>query len=109
MDKIFESIRNERKRQDDKWGADRDLNNYEWLAILMEEVGEASQDSLNGYILRLRGELIQSASVIVAWIENLDRNHPLPTEHNSGTPQGVVDLFDALGFEEKEIKATPKL
>lgn len=68
---IMDAIREERKRQDDKWGADRDLHPFEWLAILKEEVGEAAeialhgrQDSLDHYT-----ELVQACSVTVAWAE----------------------------------------
>ena len=60
------AIIQERKAQDIKWGFVRH-NGPEWLSILMEEVGEMSQDINQGkdYL----EELIQVAAVAVSWIE----------------------------------------
>ncbi len=76
MKKIFQDITAERERQDKKWGAARDLPNYTWLAILIEEVGEIAEGILKEiYWKDAREELVQIASVAVAWLENLDREH----------------------------------
>ena len=69
---ISKLIAKERKRQDDKWGADRDLNDGMWLAILVEEVGEASEAILKD-LPTLKDEVIQVAAVAIAWLENLER------------------------------------
>lgn len=79
MDGILEEIRRERKRQDRKWGADRNLENTLWLTILVEEVGEVADTILEHYPPKtmsaaLKAELIQIAAVAVAWIENIDRD-----------------------------------
>lgn len=108
MEKIFNEIREERVRQENKWGeqnwpvldpllVDRDpqrmCDEYEipnenrarykcqthanrgdltWMHILMEEISESASCGKN--VEALRTELIQSASVLVAMIESLDRN-----------------------------------
>lgn len=71
---IFEEIYLERKRQDEKWGANRPLNTTPFLAILMEEVGEAATDTFAGSLETLRAELIQVAAVTIAWIESIDQD-----------------------------------
>lgn len=70
---IFEELHLERRRQDDKWGANRPLYTTPFLAILMEEVGEAATDTFAGSLNSLRAELIQVAAVAVAWIEAIDK------------------------------------
>ena len=70
----------ERGAQDVKWGQ-QNHDDYIWLAILMEEVGEAAQAILQEQgVERVRGELVQSAAVIVAWLEATDRR-PLAVHH----------------------------
>jgi len=73
-------IKAERKRQDAKWGEQNHDDLY-WLGILMEEVGELAKsiienDSVNGV-----EELIQSASVCVAWYEAINRRTPPVPAH----------------------------
>lgn len=75
----------ERDRQDAKWG-EQNHSPVAWLAILMEEVGEAAHEICNAsidpyipeerpfWLAKLRRELIQVAAVAVAAIESLDRN-----------------------------------
>lgn len=75
---IFESVCNERERQDEKWG----VQNHEpadWCMILGEEIGEVNKAALEAKfegkdISEYRKELIQSAAVIFSMIECLDRN-----------------------------------
>jgi NTP pyrophosphatase (non-canonical NTP hydrolase) len=74
---IFDEISNERERQDAKWGADRKLDDYLWLAILTEEVGETAKAALESDTVLatrsdLRKELVQVAAVAVAWLEGLE-------------------------------------
>jgi hypothetical protein len=77
-------VTDERGRQLQKWGV-QDHSPIEWLAILGEEVGEASKEVLEHHFTghyapdperlnRLRAELVQVAAVAVAMIESLDRN-----------------------------------
>jgi NTP pyrophosphatase (non-canonical NTP hydrolase) len=70
MEHIFELIREERKRQDVKWGAGRNLHNLEWLTILVEEVGEAAKVILEGS--NLQEEVLHVAAVAVVWLECLN-------------------------------------
>ncbi len=78
---ILLSIVAERHRQDIKWG-EQNRPGLKWLAILVEEIGEASQALVESVIAlhesptaspnwddQLEKELIQSAAVIVSWLE----------------------------------------
>jgi NTP pyrophosphatase (non-canonical NTP hydrolase) len=76
QDSIFKAIALERKHQDAKWG-EQNHDDYTWLAILAEEIGESAQavlhDTFGGSASgTLRGELIQAAAVLVAWLENIE-------------------------------------
>lgn len=64
----------ERRRQDKKWGVQNHLPER-WLTILLEEVGEAAHGRLENDRANYREELVQSAAVIVAMIESLDRGN----------------------------------
>ena len=67
---IITEIVEERKRQDEKWGVRNQLHTW-WLVILLEEVGECAKALLEGD--GLRNEIIQSAAVCLAWLENIER------------------------------------
>lgn len=74
---IFDEITNERSRQDKKWG-EQNHDLFDWLTILMEEVGELAQAALHtryggSKASGLRTEAIQVAAVITAMIECIDR------------------------------------
>lgn len=79
---ILEDVLRERERQDEKWGVQTHPPEI-WLTILAEEVGEAAQEVLtkrfgeagNGHG-DIREELIQAAAVLVAWVEQIDREEP---------------------------------
>lgn len=81
MENIFQEIKQERERQDEKWGQQNHLP-IEWCAILGEEVGEVNKAALeshwrykaNDFYQSYRKELIQTAAVCVAMIESLERN-----------------------------------
>ena len=78
-------VLNEIELQKNKWG---EQNHYpeKWLAILMEEVGEASRATLEAYPVKkqlksrlfwlkeYREELIQVAAVAISAIDSLERN-----------------------------------
>jgi NTP pyrophosphatase (non-canonical NTP hydrolase) len=66
--KIIAAIATERTRQDAKWG-EQNHSDCRWLAILMEEVGEASKAILEGTTSEFREELVQCAAVLVSWLE----------------------------------------
>lgn len=101
-DSIIALVRKELARQDDKWGVQgHDLT--EWLAILMEEVGEASKEIVEAHFALRHGdntaanilprlesliaELVQVSAVSVAMIESIERHK----EHWLGT-QSTEDV-----------------
>lgn len=74
-------IQNERDRQDQKWGEQNHGMEW-WLAILMEEVGELSQATLekhfggrHGTDEQIMSEAIQVAAVAQATVECLIRKN----------------------------------
>jgi NTP pyrophosphatase (non-canonical NTP hydrolase) len=72
---IFELINKERDKQDAKWGAlPRCLSDMVWLTVLMEEVGECAEAILKRDWSNLRLEIVQVATVAIAWLED-DQNH----------------------------------
>ena len=75
----FESVLQERVRQDEKWG-EQNYDPFTYLTILMEEVGELSQAALHtrfggeqGGLEHMRKEAVHSAAVALAIVECLDR------------------------------------
>jgi NTP pyrophosphatase (non-canonical NTP hydrolase) len=72
---IFELINKERDKQDAKWGAlPRCLSDMVWLTVLMEEVGECAEAILKRNWGNLKAEIIQVATVAIAWLEDSE-NH----------------------------------
>ena len=81
---VYEEIRAERERQDEKWGK-QNHTPMEWLPIIMEEVGEASKHALEGHFLsssdysqhlsyqQYRKELIHIAVAAINAMESYDR------------------------------------
>lgn len=67
---VMSSVRLERLAQEKKWGQQRH-NVYKWLAILMEEVGEASEAALEGDTIEFCVEMTQVAAVAVSILEAL--------------------------------------
>ena len=79
IDTVFEIIRMERQRQNDKWG-EQNHDDYRWLAILTEEVGELAEailhDEFGGDAAgHTHTELIHTAAVAVQWLECMIRKH----------------------------------
>lgn len=70
---VLQQIRDERARQDAKWGraTERNLPKKTWLTILMEEVGEVAEAILEEDDNNYPVELIQVAAVCVAALEDL--------------------------------------
>ncbi len=69
MEEILQAIRDERARQDAKWGV-QSHSPAVWLTILMEEVGEAAWASLEGDPVGYSEELVQVAAVAIAALES---------------------------------------
>lgn len=72
-DGIVAAIERERVRQDQKWGEQNHDPLY-WMGILVEEVGEAAKNCIEGNIEAYREEMIQVAAVVMAALECLGRN-----------------------------------
>jgi hypothetical protein len=77
---IFGDIVFERIRQESKWGL-QEHGPLQWLAILAEEFGEAAM-AVNeveagritpAVLENLRAEIVQTAAVAVAWLDDWDR------------------------------------
>jgi NTP pyrophosphatase (non-canonical NTP hydrolase) len=78
----------ERARQDEKWG-EQNHDDPWWLAILVEEVGEAAQAMLEateeaGDPRRLRKEVVEAVAVGLAWLECMERRAPPSTVGATG-------------------------
>lgn len=91
VDAIYAVIQ-ERKRQEEAKAsgkftytcADVEMTDSERFLVLGEEFGEVARGVLEshgglvreaGSLLRLRAELVQVATVAVAWIEGIDKQH----------------------------------
>ena len=64
-------IQIERNAQDEKWGEQRH-SDEKWLAILLEELGEAAKAILEGNDEGLLEETVQVAAVLQNWITSRD-------------------------------------
>ena len=69
QEQVIWSIKEERARQDKKWGL-QTHSPAVWLTILMEEVGEAARTSLEGDPVGYVEELVQVAAVAIAALES---------------------------------------
>lgn len=69
---ILAQITEERERQDNKWG-EQNHSDGDWSLIFNEEYGEAAKARLEEDYRQFRKELVESAAVLVAWIEAIDR------------------------------------
>lgn len=75
--RALREVQEERQRQDAKWG-EQNHDDYRWLAILTEEVGELAQAMLHSqfggeHAGTERTELVQVAAVAVQWLECMGR------------------------------------
>ena len=64
-------IQIERNAQDEKWGPQHH-SDEKWLAILIEEVGEAAKAVLEKNEAALLEETVQIGAVLQAWITSRD-------------------------------------
>jgi hypothetical protein len=86
---ILQAIRNERNRQEDLKSKgkfsftcfDSEMNHFEFITVLLEEVGEASHEVNEGIgkgtinEAKLWDELVQVATVCVARLEEIQKRH----------------------------------
>ena len=70
FDTIVAAVKDERERQDRKWGRGfSGRNDSFWLTILAEEFGEVANAILEHQDQRIEDELVQVAAVVFAWLE----------------------------------------
>jgi len=78
---VYRLIDEERQRQIGKWG-DGGLDPFVWIAVLSEELGEASEAILKQKSQEdLEGEIVQIAAVAVAWLEDCNRHREKDVEN----------------------------
>jgi len=99
MENIFKEIKEERNRQDEKFGQ-QNHSPIEWCAILGEEIGEVNKAALETYFnypkapetyQDYREELIQVAAVSVAMVECIDR-YPKPNNWREHFKHSVREI-----------------
>jgi NTP pyrophosphatase (non-canonical NTP hydrolase) len=74
-EEVFKLLSKRRDAQNKKWGrADGDWPSSDpvKLTVLVEEVGEIANAILEGDLPNLKDELIDTAAVLVAWLETVD-------------------------------------
>ena len=85
MQEIFKEIREERKRQDKKFG-EQHHSLPVWNLILGEERGEVERAILDHDVEQARTELIEVAAVAVAMIQSIDRRFEVLRSERLWTP-----------------------
>lgn len=74
---LWEEILQERKRQDKKWGDQRNLSDMRWLGIVTEEIGETAEEVLSDSPEKMRKEVIEVCASALVWLECIDRGDPI--------------------------------
>jgi len=64
----------ERKRQMEEWG-EQSHDDFYWLGILVEEVGEVAKSLIQFKFKEARKEIIECGAVCIAWIDSIDRRN----------------------------------
>ena len=118
----WELINQERDRQNAKWGV-QNHDDYRWLAILSEEIGELAEAMLHtefgGHASGMeRTELVHVAAVAVQWLECMERRKANGTQvitcEWQSDPDGIWStqcgkdwVFEAGGPVENEMRYCP--
>ena len=100
MENVLNQIRAERERQNEKWG-EQNHDDYRWLAILTEEVGELAQailhDEFGGsHAGTAKTELVHVAAVAVQWLECMERRQLTPRALDA-SPISAVESESIIG------------
>ena len=64
---FYDLIQMERNAQDEKWG-EQNHSDEKWLAILLEELGEAAKAVLEDDDVALLEEVVQVGAVLQNWV-----------------------------------------
>jgi len=98
--RALELVEAERLRQNRKWGDQSGKTDPVWLAVLVEECGEAAEAVLDVDEVVLFGEVVQCAAVAIAWLEAMiKRSHKavLKSRRTRRTVRGPLPLLAHLG------------
>jgi hypothetical protein len=84
----FYEVLGERIRQDKKWG-EQNHDDWKWLAILVEEVGEAAQAMMQAFEEKgdpanIHKEVLEATAVGLAWLECIRRRAALRSAASPG-------------------------
>ena len=79
LEVFFGKVLEELKKQDEKWGKNRQKHPLEWFSILSEEIGEISKEfNDNSFAVTLgenyENELVQSVAVLFKMYEQNRQN-----------------------------------
>lgn len=96
MENIIKDIRQEKERQENKWGQ-QDHDPYIWLAILGEKVGEVNKAVIENFfndtdMEDYRKELVQVAAVAISAIESYDRSNDFSDEYSGINKDDFLEL-----------------
>lgn len=105
MTDILKEIKQERNRQNEKWG-EQNHHPFYFLAILGEEVGEANKAAVEAHgqgadWIEYRKELIQVAAVAIQMIESFDRIQKLLGEQQMNEEFNIRFAKHHASFIEK--------
>ena len=109
MNGLWEEIMQERKRQDEKWGDQRNLSDMRWLGIVTEEVGEAAEEVLSDNPVEMRKEVIEVCASALVWLECMDRGDPIRDRFANAAILRVIANDLERGKVEPEIARMPRI
>lgn len=104
FERIMNDVFSEIKRQDDKWGPNRQKHPLEWQCILLEEVGEVAKELCDNSFSKenlkqnYRTELIQVISVGMQALLNYDNDLIMDADFED--PEPTIEQF---GFQSSNI------
>jgi NTP pyrophosphatase (non-canonical NTP hydrolase) len=96
-------IEEELKRQDEKWGADREQPDYVWLLILVEEIGEVAKAILermfrDGPISDVDMEVLQTTAVGMQWLKDINNDRDKAEEEQLPGEREQMKRLEAMGI-----------
>lgn len=100
---IYNLIKQERERQDEKWG-EQNHDPLLWLSILGEEFGEIAKelnehgfDPYSDHLNKACDEIVQLCAVGVAMLECMDRNGAVSLKDVTTLPELEIGIMRAVG------------
>lgn len=108
MDKLWEEIKQEQVRQDEKWGDQRNLSDMRWLGIVLEELGEAAEEVLSDNPEKMRKEVIEVCASAKTWLECMDRGDTIRDRFLNASTLRVIAKDLERGHTEPELARLPR-